>query len=233
MLKRSLGDVLRSHGFRLPRDITPGPRSRMLMTRAYEEEGMPVPDFCNSDETFILLFPRSFVERVAGLSREKRYQYSFVGAVLGNEVAANRRWVLNFARRKFGKNSYLRITDAPAGCGEIGPYDRSVRDAPQSFVPRDTPIEERTRFDETYFRIMCQSEFTLCPAGDLGWSMRFFEAIMCRSVPILKHPFQRGRNRLERDIGYRFLLSRGRHHYHEDWVEANYRTFLDRQTLIR
>lgn len=39
--------------------------------------------------------------------------------------------------------------------------------------------------DIDYYTDMCKSKFTLCPTNDCPWSYRFFEAIMCLSIPIL------------------------------------------------
>ena len=40
--------------------------------------------------------------------------------------------------------------------------------------------------DEKYYKILCKSKFTLTPVGDCNWSYRFFEAILCLSIPILE-----------------------------------------------
>jgi len=37
-----------------------------------------------------------------------------------------------------------------------------------------------------YFEKMCQSKFILCPAGDEPWSFRFYETLMCKSIPIVE-----------------------------------------------
>ena len=36
-----------------------------------------------------------------------------------------------------------------------------------------------------YFETMCKSKYCLCPAGDAPWSFRFYEVLMCKSIPIV------------------------------------------------
>ena len=44
----------------------------------------------------------------------------------------------------------------------------------------------RARYDRRYYKDICKSKFTLCPVGNCPWSYRFFEAIMCFSIPIME-----------------------------------------------
>jgi hypothetical protein len=46
--------------------------------------------------------------------------------------------------------------------------------------------DTKYNIDENYYNIICKSKFTLTPTGDCPWSYRFFEAIMCLSIPILE-----------------------------------------------
>ena len=47
--------------------------------------------------------------------------------------------------------------------------------------------EKKYNLDIDYYTNMSKSKFTLCPTGDCPWSYRFFEAIMCFSIPILEN----------------------------------------------
>lgn len=40
--------------------------------------------------------------------------------------------------------------------------------------------------DESYYTTISKSRFTFTPTGDCPWSYRFFEAILCLSIPILE-----------------------------------------------
>lgn len=81
--------------------------------------------------------------------------------------------------------------------------------------------------DLLYYEKMSQSFFGLSPVGDCPWSYRFFEAIMCKSIPIL------GDN--EFDIyskNFVHMRDSGQHIYNILDVEKNYKLFLQNHVLI-
>lgn len=233
-------------------------RSYQLMLRAYEEAGETIPgtgsiygrlrfsripgdrrySWFRFLEPQILLYPESYVRQISSLPQEKLYEFNFVGVLFPRNVFPNRKWTLDFARRHFDDNSYFCITSL-ADVEEyqpLGPFDRTLENQRREnpfFVPREVPVERRTYFDSRYFTVLSQSRFTLCPRGDTPWSMRFFESVLCRSIPIVEDPSHTGRNNLERAIGYRFYTIDQDLVYHEDWVEENYQRFLATQTLVR
>ena len=95
------------------------------------------------------------------------------------------------------------------------------------------PCKRRAEFDEDYFRTLCRSRYALCPAGDAPWSMRFFEAILCKSIPVVEHPRHTGRNSLEYGLGYRYHLARDFPFRNDQgWAEQNFETFVRNQTLL-
>ena len=206
--------------------ITAGPRSYQLMLMACEEAGLPLPGtsslwgrlcfyllprrrrhvWLRRREPQILLYPRSYVERIQSLPSKKCHRFNFIGLLFPPDVFPYRKWILDFARRHFDRDSYFCITSLN-GCDHyepLGPYDRTLLNAESEekrFVPKQTLLRDRTYFDPSYFGVIAQSQFTLCPRGDEPWSMRFFEAIMCRSIPIVEDPAHTGRNALERELG--------------------------------
>ena len=78
---------------------------------------------------------------------------------------------------------------------------------------------------------MCQSKFCLCPAGDEPYSMRFYEALMCKSIPIVNNAKESYRTIMESRLGYKYYLSTDIFEYRLDWVEHNYELFLKYHTL--
>merc|ERR1712196_307657 len=81
-----------------------------------------------------------------------------------------------------------------------------------------------------------RSKFVLCPRGDHPWSIRFFEAIMSRAIPIIDDPEHTGRNPEERALGYHYLMREDVEkmmpelpEYCECWAEENLRIFLEHQ----
>ncbi|UHD17127.1 exostosin domain-containing protein [Thiocapsa bogorovii] len=222
-------------------NIRLSPRLVMLWNQSHLEAGFgldAIPD--PYAEPRIALYPASFIERVEQLGFAKTRDFNFRGALYIDEVTQrNRQWVLDFAKAHFTESSFFQVTDRNARRRNwllqrrhkiLGPYDRTFKQS--GFVPKERPVKERDFFDDDYFRLMCSSKFTLCPAGDAPWSMRFYEAIMSKSLPIVECRQHTGRNALEYDIGYRYYrLDDPRIEYRADWVEENFRTFLRFQTL--
>lgn len=243
--------------FRKSTPVTAGPRSYQLMLMAYEEAALPVPGTRSlwgrrrfhtmpEDQRFlwfkdrepqVLLYPQSFVDRIVTLPHGKRYDFNFLGLLYPPNVLPHRRWIVDFAREHFGEDSYFCITSLE-GCDAyepLGSFDHTLTNATRGekrLVPKEMPRKDRTTFDTTYFAVMAQSRFTLCPRGDMPWSMRFFESILCGSIPIVEERTHTGRNELERGIGYRYYRVGDTLYYHEDWVVENYRLFIENQTLI-
>jgi hypothetical protein len=57
-----------------------------------------------------------------------------------------------------------------------------------------------------YFERMCKSKFVLCPAGDSSWSFRFYEVLMCKSIPIVESWHHTYRTKEESKIQYKYVL---------------------------
>ena len=63
-------------------------------------------------------------------------------------------------------------------------------------------MKDRNSFDNKYYEIMSKSKFTLCPAGDCPWSMRFYEALLCKSIPIVNNSLKHGIRKKKLDYKY-------------------------------
>jgi hypothetical protein len=73
---------------------------------------------------------------------------------------------------------------------------RLRRDEDLSVVPRPSDVAvvysrkgrsfPAKMWDESYFRLLADSEFTLCPDGEEVWTYRFFEAMVCGSMPVVE-----------------------------------------------
>lgn len=198
--------------------------------------------------------------------------------------ATYRQWVISFAERQFSSEDYLRITGplvnathyylhpeirkSIVGMNEIkfsGPYsqyepmgkfDKSL-DGYNATYPFSAYLGRRPhfpKFDELYWKAMVQSNFTLCPHGDNPFSIRFWEAMLAGSIPILLksehgHPevssrfggyniswkfyalelpreFIQNKN----DIG---LIAKSKQfEYRQDWVDANFNNAQRYMTFI-
>jgi hypothetical protein len=203
------------------------PKLKMWQVEAYQEIGRKITTFDHQKA----IFPRRFYRTVETFDRTKLYDLCFIGAYkVDPETAERRAWLIDFIRARFSAKSYLQFTDKATKRDYVpmGPFDFTLRR--EGFVPKEVPLEQRNYFDEHYYRVMCQSQFTLCPAGDEPWSMRFYEALMCRSIPILQ---SRTHHRSLREAlrGYKYYTSSEELLYRPEWVERNYRMFLRHHTL--
>ena len=216
--------------------LYPGsPRALLLMRQAYAEEAIAHPTIDERVTRTRLLFPRSYVEAIEAMPSVKDHDYSFLGTLYRPETYEWRKWILDFARERFTDRSYLLLSEE--GHGELrherlGPFDHTG-DRDKVFVPKELPFTDRAQFNPAYFEVLRRSEFSLCPAGDQPWSLRFFESIMCRSIPVVSDARHTGRNKVERAIGYHYFLHDEAHLYSDDGVEENFQLFLENQTLMR
>ena len=114
----------------------------------------------------------------------KSYEYCFIGAFqIDAKTAENRKWIVEFAANRFGGDSYLQLTNTKTRSthAPLGKYDHT--NSKKGLVPKELPRMLRNNFDENYFAVMASSRFCLCPGGDRDWSMRFYEALMCKVYP--------------------------------------------------
>ena len=67
-------------------------------------------------------------------------------------------------------------------------------------------VEAFIDHDIYYFETMCQSKYILCPAGDTSWSFRFYECLLCESLPIVLNWHHTYRTVQESTIKYKYIL---------------------------
>ena len=87
---------------------------------------------------------------------------------------------------------------------------------------------KKYKIDKKYYDIICKSNFTLCPTGDCPWSYRFFEAIMCLSIPILEDN--------SNDIymkDYFCFFDKDKHFYDRNKAIQNYKTFINSKHFLK
>ena len=190
-----------------------------------------------------LHFPRSYVELAWYLvNRTARdLDFNFVGRIDARPVKAPRLFVPGFAKRHFTARSYYAESRPMRGdtYAPLGLWDRtrdkalSERMVPaQHGLGHDADPCLMAAYDADYLRILARSKFTLAPRGDQPWSIRFYEAILCGSIPIVKGG--RGRNAAERRLGYKYydVTKPDTFVYREDWVRSNIDIFLRHQTHL-
>lgn len=69
-------------------------------------------------------------------------------------------------------------------------------------------------YDIEYFNQLSKSKFILCPNGDFTWTYRFFESILCGSIPIIeKYHYLYN--------GYKYFTKDDNHYYDNDMAYFN------------
>ncbi len=207
------------------------PKQNLWYIESLEEIGkLPLKRYYDYNYS---VFPKRFYKYCANLPDNKKYDYCFIGSFLVDKpTSINRSWILKFINNKFTNNSFLQFTDKKTKKGYIpmGSYDYTL--IKKGFVPKEVPLKKRNYFDKEYYKHMKESQFTLCPAGDSFFSMRFQEAIMCKSIPIVQSYDETFRSKSESLLPYKYYLIDDNHVYREDWVEHNYNLFLKYHTFM-
>jgi hypothetical protein len=194
--------------FSIPKEKVTNKFSPKLLewyNEAYTEVGIINPEI----NTKYALYPKRFYKTVETLDQTKKYDFIFIGSMTNK----NREWILEFIKNNFTKNSYLEFIDI---------YTMDC----DGFVPKEHPIK-----NINYFERMCNSMFCLCPEDDMMYSMRFYEAIMCRTIPIVNNIESTYRSPMEAMIDYKYYMIGDMIEYREDWVEHNYKLFIKYHTL--
>jgi hypothetical protein len=86
--------------------------------------------------------------------------------------------------------------------------------------------ETKYSFHKEYYARLCKSRFALAPTGDCPWSYRFFEGVMCHSMPVIG----------DEDVdvfsnGFAFQRHSDEKKYDFNICTSNYQVFLKRHTL--
>lgn len=206
------------------------PKLKMWYIEAYEELSIIVSK-TDIDSSYAI-YPKRFYKNI-NLNFTKKYDLIFIGGFLTDiKTQNNRKWIIPFIKNNFNSNSYLQFTDAKTKLNYkiMGNYDHTLTE--EGFVPKEHPGPRRNYFDKNYFNKLSQSKFGLCPAGDKIYSMRFYECLMCKCIPIVNSVEETYRTEAESKLDYKYYLSSDADFvYREDWVKHNYNIFLKYHTL--
>lgn len=110
--------------------------------------------------TFPVLFPHYLTETARSLrcQPEKRTGYFFQGVTQQHASTARKHLLKQF----YGRN------------------DTTIIHSTRGRQPR-----VKYTVDTNYLRGLCCAKFALTPTGECPWSYRFFEAIMCHTIPVI------------------------------------------------
>ena len=197
------------------------------MEDAYAENNMSTDD-CSSCPPYAI-FSRKYYEEINAIDHTKKNDFCFIGAIHKNNYSL-RKWIIWFANRYFTSNSIFINTSNDTEWDNLGDYDLtgSISLFSPSNLVNNQSREAQFRIIKDnmfYFKTMCQSKFILCPAGDAPWSFRFYEVLMCKSIPIVSSWHETYRTKEESTIGYKYLLSDNIDIDHTNIVEENTKLF--------
>jgi hypothetical protein len=177
----------------------------------------------------VAIFSRAYYNDMNKLSKIKTHDYCFIGSLTSNRK--EREWVIDFALNNFTSNSIFINTDANSNWEKLGDYDYTQ--FKHGFCNKHHPEPESRestfriiKENAYYFETMCQSRYVLCPAGDTSWSFRFYETIMCKSIPIVKSYHHTYRTVSESHIPYKYKLST------DSITDADYDTMVSENTAL-
>jgi len=175
-----------------------------------------------------VLFPLELVEKIESINLNKNLDFCFVGRAFKSrkrwdDKKYRESWFLDWVRKNFTDQSYFDACIKPELLKywpTLGKYDYTKN--PKKYINHES-IEN---FDSRYFLPMKESKFVLAPAGDSPWSWRFYEAMLCKAIPIVQHSDHSWRNEKYKEIPFNFYTISDKFIYREDWVEENLELFL-------
>ena len=165
----------------------------------------------------IAIFARQYYNEINALDNIKTHDYCFIGSF--ESSYENRRWVLDFVKQHFTSNSIFINTYYTPDWQLLGDFDYS--DKQLGFCPKHHDQSRKSQYrivqeNLFYFNSMKQSRFVLCPAGDTSWSFRFYEVLMCKSIPIVESWHHTYRTAEESVIKYKYVLCQDIERYVQD-----------------
>lgn len=158
----------------------------------------------------IAIFSKKYYNEIRALSNEKKYDYCFIGSI--KSCKFRRQWIIDFMKKYFTEKSIFVNTDNDKDWVPLGVYDKS--NSINGYCPKQQKNNQSRSVQYRivnenlfYFETMRQSKFCLCPAGDSLWSFRFYEVLMCESIPIVQSWHHTYRTEEESKINYSYYLS--------------------------
>ena len=178
----------------------------------------------------IALFSKKYYNQINELNNNKIHDYCFIGSI--NSAREKRQWVIDFAKKYFTCKSVFINSDNDPNWDKLGPYDYT--NIIKGYCPKNEPDNQTKKVqyrvieeNKAYFETMCQSKFVLCPEGDAPWSFRFYEVLMCKSIPIVESRHHTYRTKEEANINYKYVLYENINNKikYQDYISENIRIF--------
>jgi hypothetical protein len=187
----------------------------------------------------LAIFSKKYYNDINELNHQKIYDYCFIGSI--DSCYERRKWVIDFAKKNFTNNSIFINTDNNPNWELLGSFDYS--NVKLGFCPKNQldnqskKVQYRIVKDNIYyFEKMCQSKFVLCPGGDAPWSFRFYEVLMCKSIPIVESWHHTYRTKEEAKLKYKYIINQDMENIinninYNDYVNENTKIFKNYHLL--
>jgi hypothetical protein len=176
----------------------------------------------------IAIFSHKYYNQIQEIKNIKIHDYCWIGSI--ESCKEYRIWIIDFAKKNFTKNSIFINTDFPDDWIKLGDYDLTnfkIGYNPKLQKDNQSKDIQYRKVEENlfYFQCMRQSKFCLCPRGDAPWSFRFYEILMCESIPIVNNIHDTYRTLEESLLDYKFLLKDNEISYDESIITHNTKIF--------
>lgn len=165
-----------------------------------QTEGLRMKDLLKIDHSFphtsiksirrLLIFPHSICSHLRQKwPSERKMKFSFCG-----QISVEREEVLKSWIKKTGYFKKVNLHNNEKLISRILKKLPFVKNFSKLNKYGETYIWSSSRgrnypykaWDSSYYNILLNSKFTLCPSGDFTWSYRFFESILCGAIPIVE-----------------------------------------------
>lgn len=155
------------------------------------------------------IFSNKYYKEIKSLNKTKIFDFCFIGSL--ESGGKDRIWVIEFIKKYFTENSIFINTDCPIDWISLGIFDYTnimFGFCPKKQTNNQTKIVQyrNVKDNELYFGFMRCSKYCLCPAGDAPWSFRFYEILMCESIPLVDSWHHTYRTKEESKIKYKYVL---------------------------
>jgi hypothetical protein len=176
-------------------------------------------------------FSHKYYNEIQKIKNNKIYDFCWIGSIESSKE--HRLWIIDFAKKHFTKNSIFINTDFPDDWEKLGDYDLTLLNFGYNpKLQKDNQSKEvqyrKVEDNLYYFKAMRQSKFTLCPRGDAPWAFRFYEILMCETIPIVNSIHDTYRNFEESLLDYKYLLQDNKEFiYDETLIEHNTKIFRE------
>ena len=187
----------------------------------------------------LAIFSKKYYNDINELNHQKIYDYCFIGSI--DSCYERRKWVIDFAKKNFTNNSIFINTANNPNWELLGSFDYS--NVKLGFCPKNQLDHQSKKVQYRivkenidYFEKMCQSKFVLCPGGDAPWSFRFYEVLMCKSIPIVESWHHTYRTKEEAKLKYKYIINQDMENIinninYNDYVNENTKIFKNYHLL--